>query len=66
MFAPTCRKAAGVFIPTFMETVVFIDFENLKGKIKKVFRSSNKKNTDVLGCGKATERLLLPLSDRAA
>jgi uncharacterized LabA/DUF88 family protein len=43
MVAPACRKAAGVFIPTFMETVVFIDFENLKGKIKEVFRSSNKK-----------------------
>jgi hypothetical protein len=26
-----------------METVVFIDFENLKGKIKEVFQLSNKK-----------------------
>jgi uncharacterized LabA/DUF88 family protein len=41
MVAPACRKAAGVFIS--METVVFIDFENLKGKIKEVFRSSHRK-----------------------
>jgi uncharacterized LabA/DUF88 family protein len=43
MVAPARRKAAGFFISTLMETVVFIDFENLKGKIKEVFRSSNKK-----------------------
>jgi hypothetical protein len=50
MVAPARRKAAGVFISTSMETVAFIDFENLKGKIenlkgkiKEVFRSSNKK-----------------------